>query len=330
MAVRMPVRVAVSGVTGMRGKLSSAARMSHWLPAIAVMTNLDREHMETYGNLDSLRDAFVEFANKVPFYGAIVSCADDPELTALRPRLTRRLVTYGVNTQDADITATSVKLEGYGSECTVTRRRVADGKAEALGRLTLQVPGYHSVQNALAAVAAGLELEVPFGRITSALAGFQGVERRFGRRGVVGGITVIDDYGHHPTEITAVLAAVRAAKPARIIVAFQPHRYSRTRDLMEEFGVALAAADEVILTDIYAASEDPIPGVTIDALAAAVNAKRTRPVHLVRALDEVANTLAGMATRGDVVMTFGAGSIGSVASRVVHELERRHRRERLH
>jgi UDP-N-acetylmuramate--alanine ligase len=299
-------------------------------PAIAVMTNLDREHMEAYGSFESLRDAFVEFANKVPFYGAIVSCADDPELTALRPRLTRRLVTYGVNTQDADVTATSVKLEGYGSECIVTRRRVADGKVDTLGRLTLQVPGYHSVQNALAAVAVGLELEVPFGRISSALAGFQGVERRFERRGVVDGITVIDDYGHHPTEITAVLSAVRAAKPARVIVAFQPHRYSRTRDLMDEFGAALAGADEVILTDIYAASEDPIPGVTIDALASAVNAKRTTPVHLVRALDEVATTLASMATRGDVVMTLGAGTIGSVASRVVHELERRHRRKGAH
>ena len=299
-------------------------------PAIAVMTNLDREHMEAYGSFESLRDAFVEFANKVPFYGAIVSCADDPELAALRPRLTRRLVTYGVNTPDADLTATSVKLEGYGSECIVTRRRVADGKVDTLGRLTLQVPGYHSVQNALAAIAVGLELEVPFGRISSALAGFQGVERRFERRGVVDGITVIDDYGHHPTEITAVLSAVRAAKPARVIVAFQPHRYSRTRDLMDEFGAALAGADEVILTDIYAASEDPIPGVTIDALASAVNAKRTTPVHLVRALDDVATTLASMATRGDVVMTLGAGTIGSVASRVVHELERRHRRKGAH
>jgi UDP-N-acetylmuramate--alanine ligase len=299
-------------------------------PAIAVMTNLDREHMEAYGSFERLQDAFVEFANKVPFYGAIIACADDPQLMALRPKLTRRLITYGVTNEEAEIVGTAIRLEGYGSECTVTRRRVADGRVETLGRLTLQVPGYHSVQNALAAVAVGLELEVPFGRITSALAGFQGVERRFERRGVVGGVTVIDDYGHHPTEIAAVLAAVRAAKPARVIVAFQPHRYSRTRDLMDEFGVALAAADEVVLTDIYAASEDPIPDVTIDTLAAAVNARRSTPVRVVRTLDEIAPTLAAMAQRGDVLMTLGAGSIGGVASRVVHELQRRQRREGVH
>jgi UDP-N-acetylmuramate--alanine ligase len=298
-------------------------------PAIVVMTNIDREHMEAYGSFDKLQDAFIEFANKVPFYGAIVACGDNAELTALRPRLTRRLVTYGVTNEQADIVATGVRLEGYGSECTVIRRRQADGKHETLGGLTLQVPGYHSVQNALAAIAVGLELEVPFGRISSALAAFQGVERRLEQRGVVGGVTVIDDYGHHPTEITAALAAVRAAKPTRVIVAFQPHRYSRTQDLMDEFGVALAAADEVVLTDIYAASEDPIPGVTIDALAAAVNARRSTPVRLVNSLDEVAPTLAAMAQRGDVLMTLGAGSIGAVASHVVHELERRQRREGL-
>ena len=299
-------------------------------PAIAVMTNIDREHMEAYGSFDKLQDAFVEFANKVPFYGAIVACGDDAGVTALRPRLTRRLITYGVTSQQVDIAATDVRLEGYGSECTVIRRRLAGGKPETLGRLTLQVPGYHSVQNALAAIAVGLELEVPFGRITSALASFQGVERRLERRGVVAGVTVIDDYGHHPTEISAVLSAVRAAKPERVIVAFQPHRYSRTRDLMNEFGVALAAADEVILTDIYAASEDPIPGVTIEALAAAVNARRSTPARVVNSLDEVAPTLAAMAQPGDVLMTLGAGSIGAVASHVVHELERRQRRKGVH
>ena len=152
----------------------------------------------------------------------------------------------------------------------------------------MSVPGRHSVQNALAAVAVGLELDVPFAKIAAALAEFRGAERRFEHRGVIGGVMVVDDYGHHPTEIAAVLAAARAAKPARIVVAFQPHRYTRTRDLMTEFGAALAAADEVILTDIYAANEEPIAGVTIETLAATVNAARSTPVHVVHKLDDMA------------------------------------------
>ena len=180
------------------------------------------------------------------------------------------------------------------------------------------------MQNALAAVAVGLELDVPFDRIASALADFSGAERRFQQRGVVAGITVIDDYGHHPTEIAAVLAAARAARPSRIVVAFQPHRYTRTRDLMREFGLALGSADEVLLTDIYAASEDPIPGVTIEALAAAVNTSRATPVRIVTPLDALAPAIADVARSGDLVIVLGAGSIGSVAGKVVAELERRH------
>ncbi len=268
-------------------------------PAIAVVTNIDREHMEAYGTVERLHDAFVEFANKVPFYGAIVACADDPALVGLRPRLTRRLISYGLTREDADIGAADVRLAGFGSESTIVRRRPSAGPPETLGRLRLQVPGRHSVQNALATIAVCLELDVPFDVIAAALADFQGVERRFEHLGVVGGVTVIDDYGHHPTEIAAVLAAARAAAPSRIVVAFQPHRYSRTRDLMREFGLALAAADEVVLTDIYAASEDPIPGVTVEALAAAVNTSRTHPVQVVAALDQVAPALAALARPGD-------------------------------
>ncbi len=195
----------------------------------------------------------------------------------------------------------------------VRRNRRGGATAATLGTLTLGVPGRHSVQNALAAIAVGLELDAPFDRIASALAEFGGAERRFERRGVIGGITVVDDYGHHPTEIAAVLAAARAAKPSRIVVAFQPHRYTRTRDLMAEFGTALATADEVVLTDIYAASEDPIPGVTIEALAAAVNGSRTTPVHVVPRLEQMAAAVADLARAGDLVLTLGAGSIGGLA-----------------
>ena len=295
-------------------------------PAIAVMTNIDREHMEAYGSFENLQEAFVEFANRVPFYGSIVVCADDPELVALRPRFSRRVISYGLS-GDANIAAADVKLEGFGSQSTVTRR-LASGETRTLGTLRLQVPGRHSVQNALAAVTVALELDVPFAQVASALADFQGVERRFERRGPVDGVTVIDDYGHHPTEIAAVLAAVRAARPSRVIVAFQPHRYSRTRDLMREFGLALAAADELVLTEIYGASEDPIPGVTVEALAAAINTSRAMPVRVVKVLDEVAPVIAGIARPGDVVITLGAGSIGGVAPRVIEELKRRAREGR--
>ncbi len=173
-------------------------------------------------------------------------------------------------------------------------------------------------------MAVGLELDVPFAKIAAALAGFRGAERRFEHRGVVNGITVIDDYGHHPTEIAAVLSAARAANPPRIVVAFQPHRYTRTRDLMAEFGSALAAANEVVLTDIYAASEDPIPGVTIEALAAAVNQARPTPVHVVPKLADMAGRVADLARPGDLVITLGAGSIGGLATALVAELQSRY------
>jgi UDP-N-acetylmuramate--alanine ligase len=293
-------------------------------PSLAVITNIDREHMDAYGSFDDLQQAFVDFANKVPFYGAVVACADDRELSRVLPRLTRRVITYGIDAPDASVGATGVTLEGFGSRSLVVRREIGRSHTEPLGTLTLSIPGRHSVQNALAALAVGLELDVPFARIAEALAGFQGAERRFERRGVIGGVTVVDDYGHHPTEIAAVIAAARAAHPSRIIVAFQPHRYTRTRDLMAEFAAALAPADEVVLTDIYPASEDPIPGVNLDALASAVNASRHTPAHVVRRLDEVARVVAGLVRAGDLVLTLGAGSIGSLATTLVAELERRY------
>ncbi len=294
-------------------------------PSIAVITNIDREHMDAYGSFADLQQAFIDFANKVPFYGAVVACADDAELCAVMPKFRRRVIRYGIDAADANLVATGVTLEGYGSRCAI---ELGDGPGvsgpRALGALELQVPGRHSVLNALAAVAVGLELEVPFEKIASALGEFRGAERRFEQRGVVNGITVVDDYGHHPTEIAAVLAAARAGKPQRIVVAFQPHRYTRTRDLMNEFGAALAAADEVVLTGIYAASEQPIPGVTIEALSDAINAVRPSPVHLVPKLDDVAARVVELARPGDLVITLGAGSIGSLAGNLVAALERRH------
>ena len=318
-------------------------------PSIAVITNIDREHMDAYGSFADLQQAFIDFANKAPFYGAVVACADDAELCAVMPKFQRRVITYGLNRrlrEDASgrlredatasrapehypsIFANDVRLEGYGSRCIVEKHERRGGAGTTvLGEMNLSVPGRHSVQNALAAVAVGLELDVPFAKIASALAEFRGAERRFEHRGIVNNITVIDDYGHHPTEIAAVVAAARAAKPPRIVVAFQPHRYTRTRDLMTEFGVALAEANEVVLTDIYPASEDPIPGVTIETLAAAVNKSRTTPVHIVPKLADMAARVADLARPGDLVITLGAGSIGTLATGLIAELERRYPKE---
>ncbi len=295
-------------------------------PTVAVITNIDREHMEAYGGFADLQQAFVDFANKVPFYGAVIACVDDAELRHVLPRMTRRATTYGIDAPEAEIAATDLTLDGFGSACTVVRRDPRDRTAAPapLGRLHLQVPGRHSVLNALAAVAVGLELGAPFDVVADALAEFQGAERRFERRGVVNGITVVDDYGHHPTEIAVVLAAARAAAPARIVVVFQPHRYSRTAQLLPEFAAALAPADDVILTDIYAASEEPIPGVTVEALAEAVDRRRERPVTVVKKLDDVAAVVAGLARPGDLVITLGAGSIGTVPALLLRELSKRH------
>ena len=298
-------------------------------PSIAVITNIDREHMDAYGSFADLQQAFIDFANKVPFYGAVVACADDAELCAVLPQFKRRVITYGMNPPKGGhpptVFAKDVLLEGFGSRCVIeTHERRGGIGSQTLGELALSVPGHHSVRNALATIAVGLELDVPFAKIAAALGEFRGAERRFEKRGVINDITVVDDYGHHPTEIAAVLSAARAAKPKRIVVAFQPHRYTRTRDLMNEFGAALAPADEVVLTAIYAASEEPIPGVTIEALAAAVNNGRATPVHVVARLDDMAARVADLARPGDLVITLGAGSIGSLAGNLVAELERRH------
>jgi UDP-N-acetylmuramate--alanine ligase len=287
-------------------------------PSIALVSNIDREHMESYGSWAALQQAFIDFANKVPFYGCVVLCADDPPLRALAPQMTRRIVTYGFadSGTGADVAGREVRLEAFGSSCLVEQRD-RSGAVTALGRLTLAVPGRHNLLNALGALAIGLEVGVPFTKIAGALAEFQGAERRFQRIGEAHGVMVVDDYGHHPTEISAVLAAARAGLDRRVVVVFQPHRYSRTSQLMPEFGGALAGADEVVLTDIYAAGETPLPGITVEALAAAVEKIAGRAVHVVKAIDDVPNFVARLVRPNDLVITLGAGSIGSTAERIL-------------
>ncbi len=291
-------------------------------PSIAVITNLDREHMESYGTWENLQQAFADFANKVPFYGAIMACADDGPVRDLLPRFTRRVITYSLSDRPSDVVARGMQLEAFGSTCEVLQRRPGGGMA-VMGGLQLRVPGRHNLMNALGAVAVGLEAGVPFDRIASALEEFRGAERRFQMCGEAAGVMVVDDYGHHPTEIAAVIAAARAGIDRRVMVVFQPHRYSRTSQLMPEFGDALSAADEVVLTDIYAAGEPPMPGITVDALAAAVRGSGASPVHVVKSLDELPAAVAALARRGDLILTLGAGSIGTAGSRILDAIRAR-------
>ncbi len=289
-------------------------------PSIAVITNIDREHMESYGTWDNLQQAFAEFANKVPFYGAVIACADDRPVRELLPVLTRRVITYGF--ANADVMGEDLQLEAFGSRCGVRLKRESGG-FETAGVLRLRVPGRHNALNAIGAVTVGLEAGIPFAKIASALEEFRGAERRFQTRGEVDGIMVVDDYGHHPTEIAAVLAAAKAGINRRVVAVFQPHRYSRTQQLMDAFGPAFADADEIVLTDIYAAGERPIEGITIETLAATVRDATKVPLHLVKSLDDVAPVVARLARSGDLIITLGAGSIGSVGERILAELRRR-------
>jgi len=287
-------------------------------PSIAIITNIDHEHLDAYGSFDRLVEAFGDFAGRVPFYGAVIACVDDAPVASLVRRLTRRVITYGFS-QGADVTGDSPESDGRTAVCRVRYaiRGVPAGTGE--GVIRIGVPGTHNLLNALAAVAVGLELGVPFARIASALEEFHGADRRYQVRGSARGVTVVDDYGHHPTEIAAVLRAARTGQPARLVAVFQPHRYSRTRDLMRKFGPALALADVVLLTDIYAAGEAPIEGVSIAVLAAEVR-KSVPDVRIVKSIDDIPSALAAMAQEGDLVLTLGAGSISATGDRILKAL----------
>jgi UDP-N-acetylmuramate--alanine ligase len=273
-------------------------------PTIAVVTNIDREHMDYYHDMDDVRRCFADFVNKVPFYGAAVLCLDDPHVQAVIPRVERRRVTYGLSAQ-ADISAHEIAYDlSFGSSFVVWRGM------DVLGRIALRVPGKHNVYNSLAAIAVGLELEVPFEKIAHALHEFSGADRRFQFKGEENGVTVVDDYGHHPTEIKATLSAARIGAPnRRIVVLFQPHRYTRTHDLMEEFASAFNNADVLFVTDIYAASEAPIDGVNAAVLTERIKSYGHKNADYIGPLDNAANVLRDHVREGDLVITLGAGSV---------------------
>ena len=287
-------------------------------PVIAVVTNVDHEHLESYDSFEDLQQAFADFAGKVPFHGRVVLCADDASLRAIAAQHPGRVVRYGLDHESAELGAIEVIGHGFGSQAIVVKR--TNARQVPLGRLSLRVPGRHNVANALAAIAVALELGVAYDDAAAALAEFQGAERRFERKGEAAGVTVVDDYGHHPTEIAAVLRAAKAAGPARVVCVFQPHRYTRTAHLLKEFGPALALADAVVLTGIYAAGEEPMAGVTVEALADEVRRARGASVDVVPALADLPAAVARMARPGDLVITLGAGSIGSIGLKILEAL----------
>jgi UDP-N-acetylmuramate--alanine ligase len=285
-------------------------------PTIAVVTNLDLEHVDYYtGGLPEISAAFSSFVNRVPFYGLAVLCIDAENVQALLPTVSRRFVTYGRSRQ-ADYQAIDVEHEGLSSTFTV-RRRGAD-----LGRVKVNLAGAHNVLNALAAIAVADEVAIPFEKTSAALAAFQGVQRRFTHKGEARGVLVIDDYGHHPAEIRATLAAARNAYPGRrVVVLFQPHRYTRTAALKDEFARAFNDADVVIVAPVYAAGEAPIEGATGAAIAEAMQKHGHHDARAASSLDEATAMLASMVAPGDVVFTQGAGDVTNVGPELLRRLE---------
>jgi len=315
-------------------------------PILSVVTNIDREHMDCYRNMRDVKKTFLEFMDRVPFYGMVVVCNDDPMLRRLLPEVQRRTVTYGTK-RGSDfwikIASPNFSRKGHarngapGGE-SQTPHPVAQNatrvgqplnrfqvryRGEDLGEFTLHVPGVHNILNATAAIAVGVGLDVGVESIREALNKFRGVDRRFQLRGRVAGVSVIDDYGHHPTEIRATLAAARQCGFRKVLVVFQPHRYTRTRDLIEEFTTAFGDADSLFVLDIYAASEKPIEGVSGEALARAIREKGGRSAQYVSSFADAVNSVAAVAEDGDMILTLGAGSVSQLGPMIVERLKER-------
>ena len=293
-------------------------------PILSVVTNIDREHMDCYRNMRDVKKTFLEFMDRVPFYGMVVVCNDDPMLRRLLPEVQRRTVTYGTK-RGSDFlikipTSRAKSAREMGHLLNSFRVRY---RGDDLGEFTLHVPGMHNVLNATAAIAVGVGLDVAVEAIRAALDQFRGVDRRFQLRGRVAGVSVIDDYGHHPTEIKATLAAARSCGFGKIHVVFQPHRYTRTRDLMEEFTTAFGDADSLFVLDIYAASEKPLEGISGEKLAIAVREKGGRSVQYVSSFADAVSAAAAVAQDGDMVLTLGAGSVSQLGPMILEKLKER-------
>jgi len=287
---------------------------------IAVVTNIDPEHLDHYGSFDAVKDAFVEFVENVPFYGAAILCLDHPEVQALLPRVRdRRIVTYGFSAQ-ADVRGVNV-VPGMGGNRFEVLIRSRDGSVRSIEDIALPMAGRHNVQNALAAIAVAIELGLDDATIQKGFAAFGGVKRRFTTVGETGGVTIIDDYGHHPVEIRAVLSAAREGATGRVIAVVQPHRYSRLGGLMDEFAQAFNEADRVLVAPVYAAGETPVDGVNADALVDRLKARGHRAAATVESADALAALLADEAVAGDLVVCLGAGDITKWAAGLAAGIE---------
>ena len=284
-------------------------------PTIAVVTNIDADHLDHYSGIDEIKETFVEFINRVPFYGLAVLCLDDPNIRDVLPLVKKRYLTYGLSAQ-ADIRATHVRHNGFMTSF------VAHYKGYRLGEISFPMPGPHNVLNAMACIGVALELDIPFIAIQEGFARFGGVGRRFQVKGELGGIMVVDDYGHHPAEIKATLAAARQGWPERrIVAAFQPHRYSRTHELFTDFVAAFSDADVLILTDVYAAGEQPIEGATSERLARELRRHGQKDVTWLADREKIPGQLAGIVREGDIVITLGAGNIWQQGEALVKLLQ---------
>lgn len=284
-------------------------------PSLAVVTNIEAEHLDIYDNLEDVKDAFVEFANKVPFYGAVVLCLDDSNVRSIIPRIERRTITYGLTPQ-AEVRATNIQVNQFYSTFTVL------SEGEKLGEIKLQAPGEHNVKNALAAVAVGLELDIDFKFIKSGLERFEGVFRRFQLKADIDDIIVIDDYAHHPTEVQATLKAARNGwNERRIVAVFQPHLYSRTRDLYKDFGSSFFDAEVCVITDVYPSREEPIEGVSGKLIADSAKEYGHRQVYYVEDKKDLPGKLNELAKPGDVIITMGAGDIYKYGEEFVQTLK---------
>ncbi len=293
-------------------------------PILAVVTNIDREHMDCYRDMRDVKQAFLEFMNRVPFYGIVVACNDDPMLRALITQTNRRTVTYGVD-PDSDFRARVIeKVRGFGGAHPISRFQVTYA-GQDLGEFTLHVPGLHNVLNATAAIAVGIGLDIKPEQIRTALEKFRGVDRRFQLLGTSAGISVIDDYGHHPTEIRATLTAAKDCGFRKIHVIFQPHRYSRTQLLMDDFATAFDLADSLVVLDIYAASERPIAGITGRVLVARVDARRKGPKVPIQyaTFGEAVGLVTELAHDGDMILTLGAGNVSHLGAEILQRLQAR-------
>ena len=287
-------------------------------PIVSVVTNVDREHMDTYRDMEDIEETFLDFMDRVPFYGTVVVCNDNEPLRNLIPNVQRRVVTYGTR-EDSDFRIVDVESAApNGGPMSVFKVQY---RGKSLGEFRLHVPGTHNVLNAAAAVAVGVGLEIDVEKVRSALESFRGVDRRFQLRGQVNGVSVIDDYGHHPTEIKATLAAARQCGYKKIHVVFQPHRYTRTQALLKEFGGAFDSADQVFVLDIYPASEQPIPGVTAEKVVEEIGAKRTDLARYAKSSSEAIEAVTANARPGDAILTLGAGSVSQLGPQVLENLK---------